>query len=76
MYIFQKNGDTIEFGRVNVERKYDDFTQPIPNWLELVNSTLTENVDTNAVLSRITSGSNMKLQTKIYNLNNLNGILM
>jgi len=74
MYIFNKDGKPIKFGRVEIERNHDDFTQSLPNWLELVNCNLTENTDTNAVLTRISSGSKMGIQTKLYNFYNLDGI--
>lgn len=74
MIIIDELNREAEYGRVKIERNYDDFTQSMPNWLELVNCTLSENADGNAVLTRTSSASTMKLQTKLYNMNNLCGI--
>lgn len=74
MIIIDGSNREAEYGRVRIDRNYDDFSQSMPSWLELVNCALSENADGNALLTRTATGTNIKLQTKLINTNNLCGI--
>ncbi len=74
MYILENNNQEIDYGRCKIERLHNDFTASLPNWCEVVNGNITENADTNADITRVSSASSVKIQTKLYNFRNLSGI--